>query len=429
MSTNTSASVTKQYAASMVSTALGPSLLEIRSTRHPLEITLLLLCARGTRDPFAEARIRALLQRDVDWDYLIITAHQHRVLPLLYRTLIRMSASVPEAVVQRLRAAFQANLKRNLALTAELLRILDIFQAHGIPSIPYKGPMVASYVYGDLSLRQFADLDIIVPPNQVARAKALLLANGYQLETALSDKELRLSIETNKDITLIHDGLGMNLEIHWGITTENDPVRIAPESLWENLGTHALAGRRIQTFQPEQLLLILCIHGAKHHWARLLWLCDIAQTIGSQRSFGWDTVIGNARRLRSERILLLGVALASELLAAELPVEVLQSIEADPVLKALSGQVKDWIFSEDPVLLNLGKRERYFMRLREHPSDRCRIAIKQARAYLAPTSRDREALPLPRFLEWSHYLLRPIRLATEYGLTPFTRFFRGLFQS
>ena len=131
---------------------------------HSLDLELLLLCARLTVDPQAEARIRALLQQAVDWNFLITTAQQHRMLPLVYRTLARIAPNaVPELPMRRLRSAIHQNARRNLFLTAELLQVIDIFRAHEIPCIPYKGPVVASLVYGDISLRQFADLDIIVP--------------------------------------------------------------------------------------------------------------------------------------------------------------------------------------------------------------------------------------------------------------------------
>ena len=76
-----------------------------------------------------------------------------------------------------------------------------------------------------------------------------------------------------------------------------------------------------------------------------------------------------------------------------------------------------------------GERERFYISLRERPTDRLRIALKQVKGSLAPTSRDEEAIPLPRFLSWLLYLLRPVRLAGEYGLTPLKRFCKGIFQS
>jgi len=396
--------------------------------RTPSEFALLLLCARLRTDAFAKTQIEALLQEHIDWDSLITAAHKHRVLPLVYLTL-RGMAGIPDVAMSRLRNAVQANVRRNLFLTSELLRVIELFRKNGIPSIPYKGPAVASLVYGDVSLRQFADLDVIVPSNSVVLAKALLVERGYRAEKPLSDDELAAFVATEKDITLLHDSLGINLEIHWGVVSDSDPIHVDPAFLWENLRTHTIAGRPVQTLRLEDLLLILCIHGAKHRWERLVWLCDVAEIVRTPGWVDWNVVLRNARRLGSGRILFLGLALASDLLGAELPPIVLRAIAADSVLNALVTQVKGWLLSEQTVPLDLGERERYFMRLREHSADRLRLAIKQAKSYLALTVRDSEALSLPGFLEWSRYVVRPIRLAGQYGITPFIRFFKGIFQS
>jgi hypothetical protein len=415
--------------AAPVSLSMSPLQDQRSAGRHSRELTLIFLCARLRIDSTAEAQVKTLLGQAVDWDFLITTAHQHRVLPLVYRSLGRVAAGdVPEMAMQRLRNAFRTNAKRNLFLTSELLRVIDSLRNQGIPSIPYKGPAVASLVYGDLSLRQFADLDLIVPVKDAPRARALLVGQGYRPEKALSQEELVVFIRTEKDVTLLHDDLGVNLEIHWGITTQNDPIRIPPESLWERLETCAIAGRPVQTLRIEDLLLILCIHGAKHRWERLVWLCDVAEIVRAPRMLDWGYVIEKARRLGGQRILLLGLSLARELLGSELPANVLRAADADPVLKELSLETKHW-FSEGPAPLDLGERERYFLRLREHWADRFRVALKQAKRYLALTARDNEALPLPGFLEWSRYVVRPIRLAGQYGITPFIRFFKGIFQS
>jgi len=403
------------------------SAMNVQLPSRSLEFELMCLCARITVDSVAEARIRALVRQEVDWNFLIVTAHQHRVLPLLYRSLERVAPDeVPELAIRRLRSAFHANATRNLFLTGELLQVIDIFRAHDIPCIPYKGPVLASLVYGDISLRQFADLDVIVPVKAVARARALLVARGYRPEKRMSEKELLDPIRTEKDITLFRDN-GIELEMHWGVTTDAHPIQISPQLLWKELGTHSIAGKSVQTLPYEVLLLIQCIHGATHGWERLGWLCDVAGIVRSQRGLNWDRAIEHATVLRGRRILFHGLALARDLLGAEPPANVLQAIQEDPVLIPLSEQVKGWLLSESPV--PPGEREQFFMRLREHPADKLRVAFKQAKSYLALTSRDTESFRVPAFLTWMLYVLRPIRLACEYGLTPFTRFFKGIFQS
>lgn len=393
------------------------------------EQELLLLCARMAIDTSDEARITGLVREGLDWNLLIGTAHQHRVLPLLWRTLSRVAPdSVPESAKSRLRQAFHANAKRNLLLTGELLQVIDIFRAHDIPSISYKGPVLASLVYGDIALRQFADLDVIIPATEVAKARALLGHRGYRPEKPMSDDALVGLLRFEKHITLLRDDRGINLEVHWAITTPTDPIRIRPERLWRDLRGYSIAGRTVQTHTDEDLLLIQCVHGAKHGWERLGWLCDVAEIVRSRRDLNWKRSMGCAADLGAARILLLGVSLARDLLGAEPPASVVQAIKQDSVLQRLSRQLGERLLSENPVGLDLGEREQYFMDLREHPADKFRVALQQAKTYLTLTARDTESLPVPGFLTGVLYLLRPIRLAWEYGLAPFKRFFRGVFQ-
>src|SRR4029077_9771584 len=78
---------------------------------------------------------------------------------------------------QRLNQEFLRNSCRNLALTAELFRALEALNGHGVRATPYKGPVLAAQAYGDAALRQFSDLDIIVPQRQIVAGHGALLAS------------------------------------------------------------------------------------------------------------------------------------------------------------------------------------------------------------------------------------------------------------
>src|SRR5262245_10666576 len=123
----------------------------------------LILCCAGTHIDAAKAeRIKGLLSEEINWDFLIHIASQHGVMPLLYFTLKNTCLeAVPKAVLDQLRNYFYTNAAHNVFLTTELLKLLTLFEAHGIPAIPFKGPVLAASVYGNLSLRQFGDLDIL----------------------------------------------------------------------------------------------------------------------------------------------------------------------------------------------------------------------------------------------------------------------------
>src|SRR5829696_2399929 len=125
------------------------------------EFELLFCCARTRTDRKMEERIRELLRRGPEWEYLLRIAAGHGIVPLLQLNLSTVCPdAVPATVSEYLRQLFLANTRRNLLLTGELLRLLSAFETQGLPVVPYKGPTLSVLAYGDLALRQFNDLDL-----------------------------------------------------------------------------------------------------------------------------------------------------------------------------------------------------------------------------------------------------------------------------
>ena len=124
------------------------------------EAELLLCCARIRMDSKNAARITVLLRQELNWDYLLTLAQYHGVLPLIYW---HLRATWPEAVpavsLDDLRDHFHANAQYNLLLTGALLKLLRLFEAHNIPAMPFKGPVLTAMAYGNITLRQFSDMD------------------------------------------------------------------------------------------------------------------------------------------------------------------------------------------------------------------------------------------------------------------------------
>jgi hypothetical protein len=93
-------------------------------------------------------------------------------MPLLYWNLHAVCpAAVPATTLDQLKRYFHTITLRNMFLVRELSTLLSMLDAHGIPAIPYKGPVLATSVYGNLALRQFRDLDVLLRAQDAARAK------------------------------------------------------------------------------------------------------------------------------------------------------------------------------------------------------------------------------------------------------------------
>jgi hypothetical protein len=158
---------------------------------------------------------------------------------------------------------------------------------------------------------------------------------------------------------------------------------------------------------PEDLLLALCAHGAKHFWARLGWICDVSELIGAQNDIVWPRVLTRARMLGSERMLLLGLFLARDLLGAQPPEAVFHEAQSDARVRSLAAQVKAWLpLEEDPPTGALPSM-RFHLAVRERLHDRIRYCLEGG---LRPSYADWQFLPLPDPLFSLYYLIRPIRI-------------------
>lgn len=375
------------------------------------------------------SRLGALVREEIDWNGLIDMANRQGVLPLLYWNLnANYPDAVPEAISTGLREGFCANTRRNLFLLGELLQIASLFAEHEVPVIPYKGPILAAIAYGNLSLRQFGDLDIIVRERDVFKAKDLLLDRGYRPLLELTEAQEIAYIQSCHAYNFVKHPGGIVVELHWQISDRQFSFLVSGERLWERLDSISLAGKTVLNLLPETLLVVLCQHGSVHRWEQLKWICDIAESIRARRDMDWERLFTKARELGSVRMLCLGLFLASDLLDAELPEVAWREIDADRVVKWLANRVSDRLFGnagdsleveQSPLLHLRGRLNRaiFHLRMRERWRDRLPYLRYLFGIVVFPNEKD-SILPLPQFLRFVRYLFRPLRLVKKYGVKP-----------
>jgi hypothetical protein len=350
-------------------------------------------------------------------------ALRHGLMPLLYRNLkSACQDAVPKAILERLRDQYRANTMRNLLLTGELLKVLNLFEANDIPAIPYKGPTLAASVYGDLALRQFVDLDILVHKRDVRKAKSLLVSRGYQNPYHFSPVQKVAYLQSDSGCLFNRNDSKVIVELEWEITPRGFPFCLDLEPFWERLEWASFEGRRIQAFSPEDLLLVLCMHGAKHCWERLSLACDLAELIRVRNGVDWGRVMERAKTLNCERMFLLGLSLANDLLKVPLPDEVLQKVQVNPMVKSLTSYVRQRLAGEASDPLGAFALSLFYLKVSERFKDRAGYCFRLA---FTPTISDWEFLHLPSFLDFLYYLIHPIRLVAKYGLKPLTRIYNG----
>jgi Uncharacterised nucleotidyltransferase len=379
------------------------------------EAELLLFCARTVIDAETAARIKALLGEDIDWEYLFRVALRNTMVPLLYEGLNAVSpAAIPAPMLAQLRPHYQANAWRNLYLARELIALLIEFERHGIRAVPYKGVALAAYAYGKLALRQFGDLDILVRKQDFSKVSHVLDLLGYQNQLTIAEQESYLKYHYH--FTFLRPADRVSLEIHWAFTGLCTPFQFEIKNLWERLEPISLMGTTIGSFCLEDHLLILCMHGAKDYWQRLLWVCDLAELIRTHQ-VDWERVLAQATKLGATRKLFLGLYLAHDLLGTALPMNIMQRIQTTAAMRTIALKVEEGFFSEVYNLRPVDKRAFHSI-MRERTRDRVVYWSYCSRKALLPNETDRTFLPLPRLLSPFYLILRPFRLVRQHGLKP-----------
>ena len=197
----------------------------------------------------------------------------------------------------------------------------------------------------------------------------------------------------------------MIVELHWEVAPHLFASTVPAETLWQNLVPFDLNGTTVKTLSADDLLFSLCVHGSRHLWERLGWICDVAELI-SRRTLNWTALLDRAAKADSERMFLLGLHLADKLLDAPLPPEVKRRCAADKRLESLATDVVEHLFNGPEHVPRPPARS-------SSTTSAC-VRVWRATRYLVhmlrPTDGDVGKRSLPAGLSFAYYLMRPFRL-------------------
>jgi hypothetical protein len=372
----------------------------------------LLLAASSANPSSSDLRlVRNLLEKPVNWDSVLRLANQHGTTSLLYQNLAPLDGVIPIAVLQSLRQAYDHNIHKTLFLARELIRILDCLADLGIEVIPYKGIVLAEVYYGDMALRQSGDMDLFVRSQDMARIKNAIRDLGFTPRLSIPEDAEADYIAAGYECTF-DCAAGKNLlELQWALQPRYYAVDFDMEGLFDRAVNATLAGRTVKMPSPEDLLLILSVHAAKHVWGRLIWLRDIAQIL-QRDNLNWDWIQPQARHLGVERILHITLLLLDRFFGTRLPAVVETKLLMDKTANVLVQQIAISIATGVNYEEEKLSYFRLMMRLRERKTDRLRFL---ARLTFTPGPGEWKAVHLPKPLFPLYRLVRLARLASRFA--------------
>ena len=295
-------------------TQLEPVRGEAAPSRFAPELELLLACAQPAAGgaPFVDAVPGSTL----DWERVLHLADYHRLLPALHAAFSGRD-DVPASILSAVRARFENHQRRVLRFTAELARILHQFDRSGIPVLAHKGAALGQLLYGDPAQRQFGDLDFLVRAEDVARARLALQELGYAPKIQLSPRQEKEYLRTGYEHVF---GLGNErnlVEVQWQIVPRFCAIDFDVDSLFARAVEMEIEGLRLRTLGNEDQMLVLCVHAAKHQWAQLGMLRDIATLARLRSGLGTGLTL-RRQRLGTAHIVAVSLRLAGSLFGLDL---------------------------------------------------------------------------------------------------------------
>jgi hypothetical protein len=270
----------------------------------PPHEAILWACALDAEETEIRTALEALLtQGEIDWHACTRMSMRQGVAYLAAYHLhpFTLAGTIPTEVAACFARMLHANRRRNIVLFRECARLLRGLHAAGIPCLVLKGVGLALTVYEDQALRNFADIDLLVPARELDHAGRIVqeldFAPGHDEpdrcvlhRTYVGSCEEDILTET---LPLEYEAATMRtraepfrhcvvVEIHQGLFRDAAGMmrHLAETPLWRSPRQACLPdGTPMWLPSPEVTLVHLAAHAADHGFARLIYFHDIAVTI------------------------------------------------------------------------------------------------------------------------------------------------------
>lgn len=227
-------------------------------------------------------------------------------------------AKLPE----NLRAAIQQGAANAVAVRLshekELQRLQKEFKRTSTPFVCLKGPVFAHWWYAAPEMREYRDLDLLVPEREVTLAINCLIDAGYRMPANISPRRFDSIRRTQHAIPLSHPS-GSHVDLHWRLVESQFGYRINMRSIWQRSVQTTVAGTEVTTLSPIDSVLFAAIHAEKNFWLELRTLCDSGLGLFRLGEENCAELLQRAGEQRLDKVLAVSILLTENLLRLTLP--------------------------------------------------------------------------------------------------------------
>ena len=386
---------------------------DILSALDP-EMALLIACSRSKLATEHKAFISEILAGGVDWRVVFEKSLYHKVVPLLHKTLTTyFEDEVPKSALTALSNLFRQSSLNSLRISGSLIKVVSLLHENDIEVLPVKGGILAEKLYGSATMRSYGDVDILVHPDDVRRSLNVFVENDYKLLPEGISQTTYLKFLKHYHHGRLFDPNGVYVELHWELSGFYTSKPMTLNSLDGLLTESTFNGLPILNLSDEMLFLFLCLHGSKHCWSKLEYLCSIAHLLDKNEDLDWQQIIELGKKYRMHKRIMLTLVLLKKIFPITLTETVESLIENRPPISKLADRIIDNELKSDQTAPTIHPMKKFLLYQPTMMDSKIDAISFILRSYIVPEHEVWSTTPLPESFFSLYYFYKPFRALTK----------------
>jgi hypothetical protein len=259
-------------------------------------------------------------------------AHENEVSGILGHALsnLKVTENVPKAWLEH----HDETLRRVRAYLNELDHMAGLFSREGMPIVALKNAGIARGIYPCPGCCPMGDLDVLVEKRHFRRAHDMLLDEGYHFEfrNTLGEEELAAAEDGGgaEYWKILPNGEKLWFELQWrpvaGRWIRPDQEPRAEELMARSI---PIPGTAVRLLAPEDNLLQVALHTAKHTYARAPGFrlhLDVERIVRAYPSLDWGIFVQRVKALQVKTAVYFSLLIPHDLFGAPIPAQVLLAL-------------------------------------------------------------------------------------------------------
>ncbi|WP_114393898.1 nucleotidyltransferase family protein [Oleisolibacter albus] len=271
---------------------------------------------------------------------------RQRVYPLLHPLFGTLPARAPDCPSRRYARLCQDNIRAALRLVEVLSLATAALRSVGIRSIPLKGVALAQRWYGNVALRYAGDLDLLVAADDLTAADRRLRGSGFSPRADTPRVSGSRRDRHTHHFAYRHDETGVLLELHQRLQPNPHLMPVPFATLYAQGSDIGFGPTLLRTLAPAHEFAFLAVHGTRHDWSRLQWVCDLDRMLraaAAEDALHW---VETADRLGVAPAVLQAMMIAHGLLDSPVPEPVRRQAGGNPLVRYMVAHAQRHLFRE-----------------------------------------------------------------------------------